>query len=170
MRARREGDEMRTRLGLLVAAALAAASCTAEAPAGPPFRTDTSVRLLMANMVDPAADLLWGAVGTVLDETGETYWEPETEEDWLQVRLGAMAIAETANLLMMDGRARDQDQWITMSQGMADAAMQAFAAAEAEDADLIFDLGETVYNSCNACHALYWIDDTDRGRAVMPGN
>ena len=170
MSTRREGDEMRTRMGLLVAAALTAASCTAEAPAGPPFRTDTSVQMLMANMVDPAADLLWDAVGTVLDENGETRWEPETEEEWLQVRLGAMAIAETANLLMMDGRARDQDQWIAMSQGMADAAMQAFAAAEAEDAELIFDLGETVYNSCNACHSLYWVGDEDRGRAVMPSN
>jgi hypothetical protein len=155
-------------MGLVVVAALMAGSCAEEAPAGPPFRTDTSVRMLMANMVDPAADLLWDAVGTVIDETGETRWEPETEEDWLQVRLGAMAIAETANLLMMDGRARDQEQWIEMSQGMADAAMLAFAAAEAEDAEEIFDLGETVYNSCNTCHGVYWIDDADRGRAVTP--
>jgi hypothetical protein len=159
---------MRTRMGLVVAAALIAASCAEDAPAGPPFRTETSVRMLMANMIDPAADLLWDAVGTVIDETGETHWEPETEEDWLQVRLGAMTIAETANLLMMDDRARDQEQWIEMSQGMADAAMLAFAAAEAEDAEEIFDLGETVYNSCNACHGLYWVDDADRGRAVAP--
>ncbi|MEO2196387.1 MAG: hypothetical protein ABGY72_09895, partial [bacterium] len=89
---------MRTRMGLVVAAALVTASCGTEAPAGPPFRTDTGVGMLMANMVDPAADLLWDAVGTVIDETGETHWEPETEEEWLQVRLGAMTIAETANL------------------------------------------------------------------------
>ncbi len=161
---------MRTRMGLVVAAALVTASCGTEAPAGPPFRTDTGVGMLMANMVDPAADLLWDAVGTVIDETGETHWEPETEEEWLQVRLGAMTIAETANLLMMDGRARDQGQWIEMSEAMADAAMVAFAAAEAEDADLIFDLGETVYNTCNACHGLYWVDDADRGRAVASGD
>ena len=106
----------------------------------------------------------------MIDETGETHWQPETEEEWLQVRLGAMTIAETANLLMMDGRARDQGQWIEMSEAMADAAMVAFAAAEAEDADLVFDLGETVYNTCNACHGLYWVDDADRGRAVAPGD
>ena len=47
-------------------------------------------------------------------------------------------------------------------------AMLAFSAAEAEDAEEIFDLGETVYNSCNACHGVYWIDDADRGRAVTP--
>jgi hypothetical protein len=160
---------MRTRSAIVAAAALLAASCGGEPPAGPPFRTDTTVSMLMANMLDPAADLLWDAVGTVLDENGETYWEPETEEDWLQVKLGAMALAESANLLMMENRARDQDQWIRMSEAMADAAMQAFEAAEAQDADRIFDLGEVVYDSCNSCHTLYWVDDQDRGRAVAPG-
>ena len=99
----------------------------------------------------------------MLDESGETYWEPETEEDWLQVKLGAMALAESANLLMMENRARDQDQWIRMSEAMADAAMLAFEAAEARDADRIFDLGEVVYETCNNCHTLYWVDDLDRG-------
>ncbi len=160
---------MRTRTAIVAAAALLAASCGGEPPAGPPFRTDNNVSVLMANMLDPAADLLWDAVGTVLDETGETYWEPETEEDWLQVKLGAMALAESANLLMMENRARDQDQWIRMSEAMADAAMLAFEAAEAEDPQRIFDLGEVVYESCNNCHTLYWVDDEDRGRTIEPG-
>ena len=160
---------MRTRTAIVAAAALLAGSCGGEPPAGPPFRTDNTVQMLMANMLDPAADLLWDAVGTVLDETGETYWEPETEEDWLQVRLGAVALAEASNLLIMEGRARDQDQWISLSQAMADAAMLAFDAAAAQDAQRIFDLGEVVYESCNNCHTLYWVDDADRGRAIEPG-
>lgn len=160
---------MRTRTAIVAVAALAAASCGGEPPAGPPFRTDNTVSMLMANMLDPAADLLWDAVGTVLDENGETYWEPETDEDWLQVRLGAVALAESANLLMMEDRARDQDQWIRLSAAMADAAMQAFEAAEARDAQRIFDLGEVVYVTCNNCHSLYWVDDRARGRAIEPG-
>ena len=160
---------MRTRTAIVAAAALLAGSCGGEPPAGPPFRTDNTVQMLMANMLDPAADLLWDAVGTVLDETGETYWEPETEEDWLQVRLGAVALAEASNLLIMEGRARDQDQWISLSQAMADAAMLAFDAAAAQDAQRIFDLGEVVYESCNNCHTLYWVDDAARGRAIEPG-
>ncbi len=159
---------MRTRVVWVVLTAVIAAGCGGggEAPAGPPFQTDRSVRMLMANMLDPAADLLWDAVGTVVDENGEDYWEPETEEDWLQVRLGAVALAESANLLIMDGRARDEDQWVELSQAMADAAMEAFAAAEAEDPQLVFDLGETVYQTCNNCHSVYWVDDADRGRAI----
>ena len=81
-----------------------------------------------------------------------------------------MAIAEASNLLMMENRARDQDQWIRLSERMADAGMEMFAAAAAEDADLVFDLGETVYESCNTCHSLYWVDDADRGRAIAPGS
>ena len=160
---------MRTRTAIVAAAVVLAGSCGGEAPAGPPFRTDNTVQMLMANMLDPAADLLWDAVGTILDETGETYWEPETEEDWLQVRLGAVALAEASNLLIMEGRARDQDQWIRLSQDMADAAMLAFDAAAAQDPDRIFDLGEVVYETCNNCHTLYWVDDADRGRAIEPG-
>ena len=160
---------MRTKIATVAAGALLASSCGGEPPAAPPFRTDNTVRVLMANMLDPAADLLWDAVGTVLDETGETYWEPETEEDWLQVKLGAMALAESANLLMMENRARDQDQWIRLSAAMADAAMLAFEAAEAQDPQRIFDLGEVVYETCNNCHTLYWVDDRARGRAIEPG-
>ena len=161
---------MRTRLGMVVVLGLLVAGCAGEeAPPGPPYRTDNSVQALMANILDPAADLLWDAVGTVIEADGETSWEPETDEDWLQVRLGAMALAESANLLMMETRARDQDQWIQMADAMHDAAMEAFAAAEARDAQQIFELGEVVYQTCNNCHSLYWVDDADRGRALEPG-
>ena len=157
---------MRSKIGLSVAAALMVASCAADAPPGPPFRTDATVRMLMANLVDPAADLVWDAVGTIVDYSGENHWEPETEEDWISVRYGAMSMIEAGNLLMMETRALDQDQWIRLSEQMMDAGMLMFEAAEAEDADLVFALGEAVYNSCNNCHMLYWIDDADRGRSV----
>ena len=157
---------MRTRIGLIVAAALMVVSCAADAPTGPPFRMDATVPMLMANLVDPAADLVWDAVGTIVDYSGENHWEPETEEDWIAVRYGAMSIIEAGNLLMMETRARDQDQWIRLSEGMMDAGMLMFQAAEAEDADLVFALGENVYASCNNCHMLYWIDDADRGRSI----
>ncbi len=159
---------MRTKIGVILAAGLMAGSCAADGPTGPPFRTDTSVQMLMANLVDPAADLVWDAVGTIIDADGENHWEPKTEEEWLTVRYGAMSLIEAGNLLMMETRALDQDQWIRLSEGMMDAATTMFQAAEAEDADQVFDLGEVVYNSCNSCHQLYWVDDADRGRAIEP--
>jgi hypothetical protein len=157
---------MRTKISLIVVAASMTVACAADGPTGPPFRTDATVRMLMANMVDPAADLVWDAVGTIIDMDGENHWEPETEEDWILVRYGAMSMIEAGNLLMMETRAVDQNQWIQLSEGMMDAGMRMFQAAESEDADRVFDLGEDVYNSCNNCHQLYWVDDEDRGRAL----
>ena len=161
---------MRTRIGVSVALAMMVASCAADAPTGPPFRNDATVGMLMANLIDPAADLVWDAVGTIIDADGENHWEPETEEDWISVRYGAMSIMEGGNLLMVDSRARDQDQWIRLSEGMMDAGMLMFQAAEAEDAELVYALGEDVYNSCNNCHQLYWVDDAARGRAIEPAS
>ena len=63
---------MQVRIGIVAVAALITAACAEEPPAGPPFRTETSVSMLMAHMLDPAADLLWDAVGTVIDENGNT--------------------------------------------------------------------------------------------------
>jgi len=108
---------------------------------------------------------VWDAVGTVISSEGEDHWEPETDEEWAVILNGAMTITESANLLMIGERARDQETWMRMAQGMADAGLLAVAAAEAQDADAIFGVGEAVYNSCDRCHNLYWVGDDDRGRA-----
>jgi hypothetical protein len=147
---------MRTTMGLVVGVALLAASCGADAPAGPPFRENVSVQMLMKHMIDPAADLLWGAVGTMVDAEGEHHWEPETEDEWISVRYAAMSLIESGNLLMMSTRARDQNEWIRLSESLNDAATEMFQATESEDADLVFDLGEKIYETCNNCHGLYW--------------
>ena len=149
---------------LLVGVVVGMVGCGAEAPAGPPLDMSHSVQDLMSGMIDPAADVLWDAVGTTLDVNGETYWEPETEEDWIAVRAAAMTIKESANLLMLGDRPRDQEGWMRHSREMADAAEVALQAVAARDADRVFDVGETVYNTCNTCHSLYWIGDEERGR------
>ncbi len=154
---------MRTPLGLLTVALLAV-GCAPEAPAGPPLDMRHTVRQLMADMVDPAADGLWDAVGTIWDEEGEHYWEPETEEEWIAVRASAMTLIESGNLLMLGDRPRDEEAWFRYSQDMIDAGAQALEAARAEDADAVFDLGEAVYNTCNSCHSIYWVGDAERGR------
>ena len=158
---------MRTTCGFVLVGALALSGCAAEdEPAGPPFDMRHTTRDLMAGMIDASADALWDAVGTVWDENGEHYWEPETDEDWLAVTGAAMTLIESGNLLMLGSRARDTEQWYVYSQDMIDAAAVALAAAEARDPDRIFDSGETVYNACNNCHNVYWIGDEQRGRTI----
>ena len=153
-------------MGIVAAlgASMLTGGCAAE-PKGPPFDSTTTVSELMAMMVDPAADLVWDAVGTVITEDGADHWEPETDADWLAVQYGAMTITEAGNLLMMEHRARDQETWMRMAQGLIDAGRVALEAAQARDAEAVFDVGEVVYNACDRCHNLYWVGDADRGRA-----
>lgn len=157
---------MRTTCGFVLVGALALPGCAAEEPAAPPFDMRHTTRDLMAGMIDASADALWDAVGTVWDENGENYWEPETDEDWLAVTGAAMTLIESGNLLMLGARARDAEQWYGYSQEMIDAAAVALAAAEARDPDRVFDSGEVVYNACNNCHNVYWIGDEQRGRTI----
>lgn len=116
-------------------------------------------RLLMVSMIDPAADLLWDSVRTVLDLEGVHEFRPQTEEEWTLVRNAAITLAESGNLLMMGRRAVDQGNWIGWCQRLIDAGDTAMRAAEARDVDAIFDVGEEVYNACAGCHAQYWTDN-----------
>ncbi len=148
---------------LVMGVGMAVGGCASE-PQGPPFDSTATVSELMAMMVDPAADLVWDAVGTVITADGVDHWEPETDEEWLAVQYGAMTITEAGNLLMMEHRARDQETWLRMSQGLIDAGRVALDAAKARDAEAVFDVGEVVYDACDQCHNLYWVGDADRGR------
>lgn len=154
---------MRRFLTLAAASATLAAGCSAE-PSGPPLRPVADMGQLMRMILDPAADAVWDAAGTVITAEGREEWEPETDEEWAVVANGAMAIIEGANLLMIGERARDQEGWMQLSRNMSDAALLVHEAAEARDADRVFELGETLYRSCDRCHNLYWVGDEDRGR------
>lgn len=126
----------------------------------PSFLPVANVRELMATVIEPAADLYWDAVGTVDDSTGSTSFAPETAEEWATVRNNAMIVAESGNLLMMDPRARDRDQWMVLSRAMVEAGKQAVAAANAQDTAAVFNAGAALYESCSRCHAVYLVKVT----------
>lgn len=126
----------------------------------PSFVVVADVKELMTAVIEPAADVYWDAVGTVDDSTGSKSYAPTSPEDWATVRNSAVTIAESGNLLMMDARARDRDEWITLSRAMIDAAKQAIAAAAAKDTAAVFTAGAAVYETCTRCHARYAIPQT----------
>ncbi len=146
---------------LALCAGLAVTGCEAPPPpdAGPPFKPVADVQQLMEMMIDPAADVVWGAVGTIIDEQGTQEIFPRNDEEWANVRNHAMLLAEAGNLLMLGDRPKDEGPWMIMSNAMIEAGVAAFEAAEAKDADAIFAVGEQIYNSCETCHVLYWYED-----------
>ena len=146
-----------------VVAAAALASCTAE-ETGPPFREVAGTRLLMASVMEPAADHLWASVGWIITPEGEEKIQPQTDEEWILVRNSAVTVAESGNLLMMDRRKMDDEDWIGWSRDLIDAGDAAMQAADARDVQGVFDTGEQVYFACAGCHAQYWANDPNQFR------
>jgi hypothetical protein len=138
---------------LLLVFLLAAAGCTGAAP--PPYKAVADVKTLMATVMDPTADIYWGAVGTIVDETGEHELTPRTAEEWDEVLRAGMIVAETGNLLMMPSRAKDGGEWMTAARNLVDKAELAVRAAEARDRQAVFDRGAEMYDACVACHTKY---------------
>lgn len=124
-----------------------------EAP--PPYDPVADVRQLMVSILEPAAETYWDAVGWVLDFEGTHEIVPRSPEEWEAVRNAAYVMAESGNLLMMEGRSLDDDAWIAMSGAMIASGRRAIEAAEAEDAMAVFDVGGEVYAACTSCHAVY---------------
>jgi hypothetical protein len=164
---------------------LAAAACqrAAETPAvhQPQFVADVTIKDLMLDIVDPSADVVWLSVTTVANEKGLIETRPQNEEEWTKVRQGALTLAEAANLLMIPGRrvaptshksevpgielegeemdaliANDRASWDRHARALYDAAMATYRAAEAKDADKVFELGESIEHACEGCHSTYW--------------
>ena len=123
--------------------------------AGPPFVEVADLADLMTTVVDPAADVYWDAVGWIIDASGTTEIRPESPEEWEGVRNAAYQVAESGNLMMMEGRAVDEPEFTAFAQAMISVGRRAIEAAEAQDEQGVFDVGAEVYAVCNGCHATY---------------
>ena len=141
------------RCAIALAMLVMLAGCSREAP--PPYRIEMPLKEIMGHVVDPASDMIWTASGYEITEAGERELFPTTEDGWLAVENGATIVAESANLLMLPGRALDDGEWMTLASRMADEALVAKAAAQAKDKDKLFAAGASLYESCVACHDKY---------------
>lgn len=130
-----------------------------EQTPAPPFKPAVTTRQLMAEVIEPAADVYWGAVGTVTDKNGTVETAPTTDDGWNAVRNAAATVAESGNLLMIAPRARNRDEWMTLARGLVEAGERARAAAESRKAKAVFDAGADVYQACVNCHAIYLVGD-----------
>ena len=137
---------------LLVACAEPPPAATAAAPALPPT---LALKDLMDWVLDPAADVIWGAAGTIVTEEGEQSLAPTTDEGWNAIRNAAAVVVESGNLLMMPGRARDQGDWQKHAAQLIDTGSRLLRAAQAKDTDGVFNGGGDLYVICTECHQKY---------------
>jgi hypothetical protein len=161
---------MKTRLAWVPLCAILTIGCDGAPPpaaaptaAPPPFHTTLTTQQLMGWIIDPTADVIWNSVGTTVSEKGTEEHQPRTDEEWATMRNAAAVLIESGNLLMLDKRPVDKEQWMTVARGMADAAAKVLEAAEAKDVEAYFDAGGALYEACVACHSKYVIAAPESG-------
>lgn len=142
-------------LAFVIAGARLARQAPKTATADVAVRPVASVKQIMKGIVGPAANRIFGAVGTVISDKGTVEKAPRTDEEWEAVGNDAAALIESGNLILMNGRAVDSGDWVRMSQAMIDAGKIVLRAAEARSPDKVFESGEAVNESCDNCHQKY---------------
>jgi cytochrome c556 len=160
----------------------AQAPVVAAAPAAQ-LKPVASVLDLMLSQVDANADALWESVATISTQKGVEERQPRTPEEWKKVRFQALALVESANLLMMEGRrvahpgqqldepggpgdftpeqaqaAIDADQatFLSYARALQDTAGLMLAAIEKKDPAAMLEAGGALDEACEQCHVKFW--------------
>jgi hypothetical protein len=122
-----------------------AAQAPAEADATPVLRPAATMSELMSDVIYPTSD-------AVLYITTRT---PQSEEEWNVLQMKALMLAESGNLLMLPGRARQGEGWMREAKAMYDAGAAAYRAAKARDVEALAALNDPLYRACVNCHREY---------------
>jgi hypothetical protein len=139
-------------LSQLVAASLIVSIATVSCSRRTAVEPIATLEQIMETTIEPVSDRVFDAA---VWENGVQIGGPRTDEDWKLVQANAMMLAETCNLLLMPGRAKDEGGWATRTQAMKDAALEAASAAEAKNIDAILAAGTHIYQACLGCHLQY---------------
>lgn len=170
----------------VVCSVLIAVSCQTKpaepaAPPQPPYTTTATIKDIMLHIVDPAGDMVWDSVSTVIDKGGLHETVPTTDEDWGKIRNGVITLIEASNLLMIPGRAmarpgeksvapgvelepaemeelvkKDPAGWQQRARALHDISLEVLKIVDAKDAKKLFDIGEDIDKACENCHRQYW--------------
>ena len=81
--------------------------------------------------------------------------EQKSQKDWIDLRHNTLMLAEAANLLMADNRARDKDQWMKDARLLWEVGNKAYKAAKAKDLQTLEGLNAELYEACQSCHVHY---------------
>jgi hypothetical protein len=147
----------------------------------------SSIKELMESIIDPSADALWGAVGTVLDKDGTHELFPQTQDEWQDLRRAAVRIIEGANLLMMPGREaappgskseapgveleppqmtalinKNRGRFNAFAKALQALGAEALRASDSKDGASLMEIGARMENVCESCHQAFWYPQEKR--------
>jgi len=142
-----------------------------------------SVKELMKYMIDPIADNIFDAVGSVVTKKGIEDREPKTDEDWDKIETGAVSLAEGAYLLKVPREftppgvennsegpeavelsaaaikakvLRDPVEWNARIETLRNAALAVMDIVKKRDKAAMWDASENLDTACENCHRSYW--------------
>ena len=135
----------RTIWGCVAAMAVLSVPLAAQRAPATGIRTLANIRELHDLLISPASDAVFNAAT-----------DPPTDaKGWTVTRGQAVVLAESANLLMVGSRVRDNNNWMKMSRALVDAAALAATAAEKKDAKALEAATDAITVSCMNCHQPY---------------
>jgi hypothetical protein len=180
--------------GLLVLTIVAIA-CSSQTPAPAPAAAQTSQKLwgdlkpivsvkeLMRDMIDPASDYVFDAVGIVTSRNATVETKPKTDADWDRIRIGATTMAEGVYLLKIPRPfapagdennstgpdpeelspsqitaklERDPVLWNAKIEALRNVSLQVLDIVKKKDANELWDAAENLDEACENCHLEFW--------------
>ena len=141
----------------------------------------STVLEIMDSIVDPSADVVWGAAGSIVDNSGTKDLLPKTAEGWHDVRRAAVRIIEGGNLLMMPGREaapagtkseapgvelepaqigelikKKRKSFNEFAKELQQIGLQVLRASDEMNGDALIEVGGRMEDVCERCHQTFW--------------
>ena len=165
--------------GLIVALTVVSVGCNrpepaaeAPAPAAPQYTAHGSLAQVMRGIPFPASNIIFDTQTTDPGKTvepGDTSGQGATAQfsgvygGWQAVENAAIALQETANLILIPGRSCengkpvpvDQEDFQKWAANLREAGAASLKAAQAKNLDAMVDVSGTVSDACAMCHEKY---------------
>jgi hypothetical protein len=156
--------------GLSQAQTPAPAKAKSKAAAAPASRTPATLAQLMKGILYPASNVVFYAQSDNPNDVPPAK-DPATAVNpfasaygkWEAVENAGLAIAESASLLTIPGRRcsnglpvpMNNADWPKFVQGLRNAGLAAYKAAQSKDQDKIVDAADVMTTACANCHDKY---------------
>ena len=142
-----------------------------------------SVKELMRDMIDPASDYVFDAIGTVDTKEGTVEIQPRTQAEWDRLRVGGVMLAEGIYLLKIprpfappgdenNSTGPDPEElspaqikakleadavlWNAKIEALRNVGLEVLDIVKRKDVKELWDAAENLDEACESCHIAYW--------------